>query len=153
MAGMAGLLAAAIVALLLAGCATSEPEPEPAACGAPAATFVRALERAPGAVRLADGTRLSTCVGRARSDADLQSLGLSLTSAADTLRERVAGDPAAAAGLGYLTGAVRAGVATNAGLATELGRRVERAATLGDGASRAAVAAHAGGLRAGADGG
>jgi hypothetical protein len=149
MAAMAGLLAAAILALLLAGCATVKKEPVPAAClGAPA-SFVRALEHAPASVRLAGGTRLSTCVSRARSDSALQALGLSLTSAADTLRARVAADPTAAVALGYLTGAVRAGVTANEGLAAELGRRVERAAKLEDGAPAAARAAHATGLRAG----
>jgi hypothetical protein len=150
---MAGLLAAVIVVLVLSGCATGNDGPEPAACRGTAAAFVRAIERAPAAVRLDDGTRLSTCVGRARSDADLQALGVSLVGAADALRDRVTGDPAAAAALGYLTGAVRAGVAANEGLASELGRKVQRAAGLRSGAPQATVAAHARGLRAGADGG
>jgi hypothetical protein len=114
---------------------------------------VRALAQAPGAVRLSDGTRLSTCVRRARADADLQALGMSLITVADTLRARVASAPAAAAGLGYLAGAVRAGVAANQGLAAELGRRIERATALDDDASQPARAAHALGLRAGASGG
>jgi hypothetical protein len=146
---MPGLLAAAILALLLAGCATAKEQPVPAAClGAPA-TLVQALARAPAAVRLADGSRLSTCVARARSDADLQSLGLKLTSAADALRARSATDPAAAAGLGYLAAAVRLGVAGNQGLATQLGRRVERASSLADDAPAAARAALARGAQAG----
>jgi hypothetical protein len=149
MAAMAGLLAAAILVLLLAGCATVEKDPVPAACLGGPASFVRALERAPDDVRLPGGTRLSTCVSNARRDSELQALGLSLTGAADTLRARVASDPAAAAALGYLTGAVRAGVTANEGLAAELGRKVERAAKLDDGAPAAARAARATGLRAG----
>lgn len=149
---MAGLLAAAIVVLLLAGCGPQE-EPEPDACRDTAEAFVRALASAPAPVRLADGTRLSTCVGRARNDADLQSLGVALKGAADALRERAASDLAAATSLGYLAGAVRAGVARNEGLTAELGRSVERAASLDDGAPQAAVAAHASGLRAGTDSG
>lgn len=150
MARMAGLLAAAIVVLLLAGCGKDD-APEPDACRDTADAFVRALERAPAPVRLADGTRLSTCIGRVRSDADLQSLGVSLKGAADALRERAGSDLAAATALGYLAGAVRAGVAHNAGLTTELGRSVARAARLDDGAPQAAVAAQASGQRAGAD--
>jgi hypothetical protein len=150
MADMAGLLVAALLALLLAGCATQDDEPMPVAClGAPE-TFVSALEAAPAAVRLAGDTRLSTCVSRARHDGDLQALGRALVAAADTLRLRVATDPAAAAGLGYLTAAVQAGVATNQGLATQLGRKVVGATALPPGVSAAARAALAGGLRAGA---
>jgi hypothetical protein len=143
------LLLVAILALLLAGCATVKDDPAPAACNGAPASFVLALERAPGTVRLEDGTRLSTCVRRARTDGELQTLGVSLVAAADALRARVASDPAAAAGLGYLTAAVRTGVAANQGLATQLGRRVEHATTLDDGASAAALAARARGLLAG----
>jgi hypothetical protein len=150
---MAGLLVAALLALLLAGCATQDDEPMPLACQAAPATVVTALERAPAAVRLADGTRLSTCVSRARSDGDLQLLGLTLTAAADLLRGRLASDPAAAAGLGYLTAAVHAGVAANQGLATTLGRKVDGATALPADAPPAARAALASGLRAGAGSG
>ena len=150
MARVAGLLAAAILAPLLGACANARTEPVPAAClGAPPA-FVRALASAPARVRLADGTRLSTCVRRARSDSDLQALGLSLTGAADALRALVANDPAAAAGLGYLEGAVSAGVAANQQLATQLGRRVEHATALDDSAPPAARAALDQGRREGA---
>jgi hypothetical protein len=144
---MARPLAAAVLALVLAGC-NAEREPVPAAC-LRAAEIVRALEHAPQAVTLADGTRLSTCVRRARDDGELQALGLSLTTAADTLRARAASDPAAAAGLGYLAGAVRAGANANQGLASELTRRIDNASALGDGAAPAARAALARGLRAG----
>lgn len=153
MALMAGPLVAALLVLLLAGCASQGDDPMPAACFGLPATFVTALERAPAAVRLPGGTRLSTCVRRARTDSDLQALGVSLTAAADTLRARVAVNPAAAAGLGYLVAAVRAGVAGNQGLAGQLGRRVEGATGLPDGAPAAARAALAQGLRAGRSGG
>ena len=155
MLAMVGPLVAAILALLLAGCATVQDDPVPAPCLDEPETIVRALERAPGAVKLADGTRLSTCVSRARTDGDLQALGVSLTTVADALRARVAFDPGAAAGLGYLAGAVRAGAAAN-GLAAELARRIERATALprdAPQAARAARAARAHGLRAGAAGG
>jgi hypothetical protein len=149
MAVMASRIVAVMLALLLPGCATVRDDPVPTGCDGDPATIVRALAQAPGAVTLPDGTRLSTCVRRARADGDLQALGLSLISVADTLRARAAADPGAAAALGYLAGAVRAGVAVNQGLATELGRRVERATALADGAPQAARAARARGLRAG----
>jgi hypothetical protein len=146
---MAGPIVAVMLALLLAGCAAVRDDPVPTGCVGDPATIVRALARAPGAVTLPDGTRLSTCVRRARGDGDLQALGMSLISVADALRARVATDPGAAAGLGYLDGAVRAGVAVNQGLAAELGRRIERATALADDAPQAARAARARGLLAG----
>jgi hypothetical protein len=153
MAVMAGPLVVVALALLLAGCAMHHDEPMPDAClGAPG-TFVQALAQAPAAVRLTDGTRLSTCVRRARSDSDLQALGLSLIAAADALRDRLAAEPTAAVGLGYLTAAVHNGVAANQGLATQLGRRVEGTTALPDDAPAAARAARARGLRAGASSG
>jgi hypothetical protein len=154
MAAMGGpIVAAILLALLLAGCAAVHEDPVPAGCLGEPAAIVRALAQAPDSVRLADGTRLSTCVRRARADGDLQALGMSLITVADTLHARVASDPAAAAGLGYLAGAVRAGVAANQGLAAELGRRIERATALGDDAPQPARAAHARGLLAGASSG
>ena len=153
MAVMAGPIVAVVLALLLAGCATARDDPVPTGCVGDPAAIVQALARAPAAVALPDGTRLSTCVRRARADGDLQALGMSLLRVADTLRARVAADPGAAAGLGYLAGAVRAGVAVNQGLATELGRRIERATTLAEDAPRAAQVARARGLLAGERGG
>ena len=86
----------------------------------------------------------------ARTDSDLQSLGLSLTRLGDTLRARAAADPAAALQLGYLVGAVRTGAAASAsGIATQLARHVEHLATLDQDAGPAADAAVRRGLRAG----
>jgi hypothetical protein len=153
MPAMAGPLVVAILALLLAGCARADDDPVPPACLDDPATIVQALQRAPGTVRLAGGTPLSSCVSHARADGDLQALGVSLMTVADTLRARVAADPGAAAGLGYLAGAVRAGAAANEGLASELARRIERVSALAVDAPQAARAALASGLRAGASGG
>ncbi|MEJ7797264.1 MAG: hypothetical protein WKF42_02100 [Solirubrobacteraceae bacterium] len=118
----------AISALLLAGCASADPDPLPAACLDEPAAITRALARAPAPVTLADGTRLSRCVSLAGSDADLQALGVSLTRVADGLRARAGADHAAALRLGYLVGAVRRGAAATPGIAAQLARRVEQAA-------------------------
>jgi hypothetical protein len=149
MAAMAGPFVAVVLALVLAGCAGAREDPVPTGCMDRPATIVQALARAPSTVTLPDGTRLSTCLRTARADGDLQALGVSLISVADTLRARVASDPGAAVGLGYLAGAGRAGVAVNPGLAAELGRRVERATALADDAPQAVQAARAKGLLAG----
>ena len=62
------------VALAAAGCG-EEDRPLPAACASGPGPAVRALDTAPGPVRLAGGTKLSSCVERARSDADMQTVG------------------------------------------------------------------------------
>jgi hypothetical protein len=122
---------AVIPALLLAGCGSSE-GPTPLACiEVDPAPVVRALERVPGAVTLADGTSLSRCVRlAARSDGDLQQLGERLMRVADDLRARAAGEPVVALRLGYLVGAVRRGAAQTPGLAANLARRLEQVAAL-----------------------
>ncbi len=126
----------------------------PAACFDGPAALLSALQRAPGAVVLADGTRLSRCVSAARTDADMQSLGLVFVRMADTLRAQAARDPAAALRLGYLAGAVKAGAASSAsGITTQLARRVEQVATLEENAGAAAAAALLRGRRAGERGG
>ena len=145
-----GLVGALAAGLLLAGCAKQEPDPVPASCVGEPSGLLAALTRAPAAVALADGTRLSRCVSTARSDGDLQSLGISLGRVADVLRARAPTDPEAALQLGYLAGAVRTGArrASN-GIADQLARRMMQLAALDSDASVAAVAALARGMRAG----
>ncbi|MDX6718140.1 MAG: hypothetical protein QOJ63_394 [Solirubrobacteraceae bacterium] len=144
MGAMAGRRAhlAAIPALLLAGCESSGAAPLPAACLGEPAAIVRALERAPAAATLPDGTPLSRCVRLARGDGELQELGVSLMQVADGLRARAVADPVVALRLGYLVGAVRRGAAATPGIAAQLARRVEQAAALDDAGagSRAALA-------------
>jgi hypothetical protein len=110
----------------------------------------RALTRAPAPVTLPTGTRLSTCVTDARSDADLQSAGLVLTRAADDLAEAAGrGDTAAAVRLGYLVGAVRRGARRTEGIHAQLQRRIERTTAYLDDAGRPVALAVARGRRAG----
>ncbi len=138
-----------LAAASVAGC-TKEPDAVPTACLAEPARLVAALAQAPASVALEDGTRLSRCVSTARTDGDLQSLGISLGRAADMLRGQAGTDPAAATALGYLGGAVRSGArAASSGIADQLARRVGQLARLEPGASAAATAALARGARAG----
>ncbi len=131
---------AAIGALLLAGCDTSEPDPLPVACLGKPATFARALERAPARVRLEDGTSLSRCVhlGAAR-DGDLQALGSTLLRVADDLHLAAGTNPEVAVRLGYLIGAVRRGAKQTPGVAAQLARRIEQTASLEDALARVAL--------------
>jgi hypothetical protein len=136
--------------LLLAGCSEKRREPVPAACFGEPRTMLAALDRAPGAVALRDGTPLSRCVSAAHTDGDLQALGLALIGTADALRATAGADPAAALRLGYLAGAVHGGATKSSGaIAAQLARRVEQAASLPADAGPASVAALARGRRAG----
>lgn len=103
---LAGLLLAAC-GVVLTACGSSTPAPLPVDCSVSSTAIVRALGAAPGNVRLAGGTRLSDCVKRADDDADIETIGLALTPAADVLAARAT--RAAAGQLGYLLGAVHRG--------------------------------------------
>jgi hypothetical protein len=139
-------LLVALAAGAAGGCGNDE-RPLPATCTQGTAPILRALQAAPGAVRLADGTRLSDCVRHATTDAELQSLGLMLTPLADRLAAAADHSSAAALELGYLVGAARRG-GGNLGLQAELVRRLEQAAGL-DGVAAARRSAYRRGLRAG----
>ena len=107
--------------------------PMAAECTQSAAAIERALQHAPAAVRLAGGTPLSDCVTNARTDAELQSLGIVVVDAAERLAQRGRhGDARAALQLGYLVGAARRGAARTSGIQAELARRIARAASFLD---------------------
>ena len=146
---MPGRLAAllAIGTLALAGCSTEETPPVPFDCTTDRAAVARALEQAPGEVRLPDGTLLSECVRNAESDAELQTVGLALTRLAEDLEAEAPGDPDAALRLGYLVGAARRGAPSASSLQAELVYRLERSAASIE--EPAAARALAEGMRAG----
>jgi hypothetical protein len=140
----------ALALLALAACGGRDDPPLDAACTASTVAIERALARAPEPVTLHGGTRLSDCVSRARSDAELQNAGIVLTSAAEHLAERArGGDPRAGVALGYLVGAARRGAARTPGLQAQLARRMESAAAFVDEGGAAVAAALGRGLRAG----
>jgi hypothetical protein len=123
--------AALAIALTLAaaGCTKDEPVMPSACTDTRAAGYVAALRTAPGEVRLPGGTRISECLRRVRSDAELQNLGAVLFAVAEELgaRAREQRDTAAARQLGYLAGAARAGAARSNGISSELSRRIDSA--------------------------
>jgi hypothetical protein len=128
-AALAAVALSALAALGAPACGGSDPPPLDPACIASPRAIERALARAPAPVTIAPGTRLSDCVARAQTDADLQNAGLVLTRAADDLASRAErGDARAALGLGYLVGAARRGAAHTNGIHAELQRRMESAA-------------------------
>lgn len=111
----------------LAACGEERP-PVSALCLERPEPIEQALQRAPegGPVALPDGTTIAQCVERTVLDADLQSLGVTLTTVADRLVRRVEedADPDAARALGWLVGATERGAARTNGVTLELARRV-----------------------------
>src|SRR3954447_14573225 len=71
-------------AATVAGCG-NEDRPLPAACATGVKPIAEALANAPAPVRLTGDTKLSTCVERARSEADIQTVGIVFTREADEL--------------------------------------------------------------------
>ncbi|MGI8802496.1 MAG: hypothetical protein ACR2KV_10035 [Solirubrobacteraceae bacterium] len=134
----------------LAACGAAAPS-TPAACMTGTAAIEQALAVAPGPVRLADGTTISTCIADASgSGIQLEEVGSLLIGTADRLAVRAVASPPDALELGYLIGAARRGAARSTGLAGQLRQRVEGAGAL-RGAGPASLAALHRGILAGQD--
>ena len=136
------------LALVAAACGGMDTPPVAASCTEGPDAIARALRSAPGEVTLPGGGRLSACIRNARSDAELQTVGLVFSRAAEDLEARAVAEPRAPLELGFLVGATRAGARTSSGIQDELVRRIERSAAL-DGASPGVVAALNEGIAAG----
>ena len=148
----AGLLTAL---LLVAGCGSDTNDEAPAACLATNQGYLRALERAPGEVRLADSTPISACLVPEQDAGQLANVGREMIVAATKLNAEARRDPEGAASvqLGYLLGAVAKG---SDAIHTDLVRRLNSAArfsetggTLPAGFERAFGRGYAAGQRTG----
>ena len=71
------------VALVAAGCGSSDSATTPTACLAPPPAYLKALEGAPGAVRLGGETPISDCLVDNQSAGDLADVGASMVRAAN----------------------------------------------------------------------
>jgi hypothetical protein len=118
------------LALLVAGCGSSDGGETPAACLVPAATYLKALEAAPDPVRLAGETPISGCLVKDQSAGDLADVGASLVQTATLLSDGAQSDPGGeqTLRLGYLVGAVQEGASETSGIHTDLVRRIEASA-------------------------
>ncbi|MCW3013611.1 MAG: hypothetical protein JWO02_703 [Solirubrobacterales bacterium] len=112
--------------LVATGCGTGATPISPG-CVENEEAVVKALQRAPGAVTLVDGFRLSQCISEGTDEAELQNVGIVFHRVAEELRVRARErhDSAAAVQLGYLIGATRRGARHTNGVMAELQRRVE----------------------------
>jgi hypothetical protein len=148
--------AALLVALpLVAGCGSDTNDEAPAACLATNQGYLRALDRAPGDVRLADSTPISACLVPEQDAGQLANVGREMIVAATKLNAEARRDPEGAASvqLGYLLGAVAKG---SDAIHTDLVRRLNSAArfsetggTLPAGFERAFGRGYAAGQRTG----
>jgi len=118
------LVAAATLAI--AGCGTKKSDLAPAACLVTNHGYLRALERAPGEVRLAGTTPISACLVPEQEAGQLANIGREMIVTATKLNAeaRQGSDPATLQ-LGYLIGAVSKGADA---IHTDLVRRLNSAA-------------------------
>jgi hypothetical protein len=114
-------------ALALGGCGSDGEDTAPAACLATNQGYLRALEAAPGEVRLAGSTPISACLVPEQSGGQLSSIGREMIVAATKLNAEARRDPGgpAAVQLGYLIGAVSQGADA---IHTDLVRRLNSSA-------------------------
>lgn len=125
---MRRLIALALLVPAAAGCSRNPYDnPMPFGCRAHSTAYVRALDEAPGDVRIND-VRISDCLAKDPTTADLQEVGATLLETARVLAEKDDGEP-----LGYLVGAARRGAERTPGIYDEIVRRIEQeAAPLAD---------------------
>jgi hypothetical protein len=126
-------LALAIMLPAAAGCGSADEDTTPVACLNGPAAYARALESAPGPVRLAGEVPISDCLVQNQSAGDLEELGAILVGLATDRNAEARADPGGAptVQLGYLIGAVQRGAEETEGIHAEFVRRLEAAALFG----------------------
>jgi hypothetical protein len=123
-------LAGATMLLALAGCGSSDSAETPAACLEPSTTYLEALDAAPGEVRLAGTTPISSCLVSDQASGSLQTVGKSVVDTATELNREILRDPQRRTiiRLGYLVGAVQEGASGTGGIHRDLVLRLDSAA-------------------------
>ncbi len=118
------------MAIALGGCGSDDQPETPAACLQPADAYLRALEAAPGEVRLDGTTPISSCLVAEQPSGALQTVGKSVVDAATELNRRILRDPdpRTIVELGYLVGAVQEGASGTGGIHQDLVLRLDSAA-------------------------
>jgi len=113
----------------VAGCGGPS-DSTPVACLEGTTAYLRALERAPGEVRLQGETPISACLVENQKGGDLATVGAAMVTAATKLNAEARARPGGAANvrLGYLLGAAERGADGTEGIHAELIRRLVAAA-------------------------
>lgn len=111
------------------GCGQSD-DTTPVACLEGEGAYLRALGKAPGAVRLGGETPISDCLSENQRAGDLATVGTAMLAAATKLNAEARGEPGGEANLqlGYLLGAAERGAESTDGIHTDLIRRLSAAA-------------------------
>lgn len=99
------------------------------ACLEGAGTYLKALEAAPGAVKLRGETPISDCLTENQQGGELATVGTAMVAAATKLNAEARAEPGGEANLrlGYLLGAAERGAARTDGIHAELIRRLSTA--------------------------
>ena len=122
------------VVLAATGCGGTDDGTQ-VACLNGSGAYLRALEAAPGAVRLAGEVPISDCLADNQQAGDLATVGGAMLDTATTLNAEARAEPGGAANvrLGYLIGASQKGAEGTDGIHAELIRRLTAAATYSPG--------------------
>jgi hypothetical protein len=120
----------ALVVLAVGGCGSDDSPDTPVACLEPASAYLRALEAAPGEVRLEGTTRISDCLVEEQGAGAQAQVGETMVAAATELNRDARRDPGGPATeqLGYLVGAVQEGASATGGIHEDLVLRLDTAA-------------------------
>lgn len=124
------IAALACAGALLAGCGSQNDDSTPVACLAGTGAYLRALQAAPGAVKVGGETLISECLAENQQAGDLATVGEAMVAAATKLNSEARAQPGgdAAVELGYLLGAGERGAEKTEGIHADLIRRLTVAA-------------------------
>jgi hypothetical protein len=123
------------LALGCGACGSSTESATPLACLDPTGQYLRALQSAPGEVRLGGGTAISDCFSGTQAAGDQAEVGQTVIQAATELNAAARRNPGGAdtVSLGYLVGAVQEGASHASGINADLVRRLDTAARFNPG--------------------
>jgi len=125
------IAAVAVIAAAVGGGGCGQPDDTtPLACLEGEAAYLKALDKAPGMVRLGGETPISDCLAENQKAGDLATVGTTLLAVATKLNAEARSEPGGEANLqlGYLLGAAQHGAESTDGIHAELIRRLSAAA-------------------------
>jgi hypothetical protein len=120
---------ALLALVVLAGCGSTD-NSTPVACLEGEGAYLKALDVAPGEVKLGGETLISECLAENQKAGDLATVGTALVGVATKLNAEARAEPGGDANLqlGYLLGAAERGASHTDGIHAELIRRLTTAA-------------------------
>ncbi len=120
---------ALLTLLALAGCGSTDSS-TPVVCLEGEGAYLKALDGAPGEVKLQGETLISECLAENQEAGDLATVGTALVGVATKLNAEARAEPGGDANLqlGYLLGAAERGASQTDGIHAELVRRLTAAA-------------------------